>query len=488
MKQKKFAKPGTSASFMTKMNDLTGRVLGFLGTKTFAYIIIGWFIFQVGVVATTTAHVVPPDEAAHVAQIELYAHGGWDPFIDQPPVTYYLGAIERSPNYLYHYIMSFPYRALPNSWSPDTQVVALRLVNIVFTVGGLIVFLKTLGLLTKRGIVQNMTLFMLSNTLMFVFLSGSLNYDNLLFLATSIAFYYLIKLLQKFSVLDVLKLGTAVAFALLVKFTFVPLAVMFAGVLIFRYARKLPEVWVLSKKEIKKQRKPLIIMSVVFLVFFGFFLERYGMNFVRYGSYRPKCEKVLTFDQCMESALYRRNNTFRSNKVQNIIPELDFVSQWSSRTYKTVFGIMGHKMLDESPIIRYGGIIIFGWMLIALIRFVSRKDVLIFYLLAIILVYIATLIIHNHALYERSGMFGLALQGRYVFPVLGFIFFIGNYYVDRMLNKRNLAYGMYAAIVLFVFFFSALPTFVYGPDPSWRLAAAEPAMTYLHQLMRTIIP
>lgn len=487
MKQKK---PNSTAqtSFKTRANDIVSSIVNFLSSKTFVYIIIGWFVFQAGFVAVTTSHSIPPDETAHLAQIAVYANDGWDPFITQQPGTYYLGALERTPNYLYHYVMSFPYRVIPNNWSPDAYVVTLRLVNIAFTAAGLVVFMRTLALLTKRKIVQNLTLFMMGNTLMFVFLSGALNYDNMFFFATSVAFYYLIKLLQKFSLLDLLKLSTAVAFALLVKFTFVPLAIMFAVALVVRYMRELPKVLDISKKEVTKQKKPLIIMSVVFLMFFGFFLERYAVNFVRYGSYRPKCEKVLTYEQCMRSALYRRNDTFRDKKPQNKIPEPEFVAKWMVRTHETVFGVMGHKLLNPSPVIRYGSMAIFGLMLIAVIRFVSKKDTLIIYLLTMSIVYVGVLIFHNHALFERSGIFGMALQGRYVFPILGILFFVGNYYVDRMLSKKQVLYVVYAAFVMVVFFVGSLPTFIAGPDSSWRLSAAQPIIANIQQVLRIFIP
>lgn len=487
MKQKK---PTTAAqtSLKTRANNVASKILSFLGSKTFVYIIIGWFVFQAGFIAVTTSHAIPPDETAHFSQIRVYANDGWDPFIDQEPETYYLGALERTPNYLYHYVMSFPYRAIPNSWSPDAYVVTLRLVNIIFTVAGLVVFMRTLALLTKRKIVQNMTLFMLGNTLMFVFLSGTLNYDNMFFLATSVAFYYLIKMLQKFSLLDLLKLSAAVAFALLVKFTFVPLAIMFAVALVVRYIRELPKVLETSKKEIARQKKPLIIMSVIFLLFFGFFLERYAVNFVRYGSYRPKCEKVLTYEDCMRSPLYRRNDTFRHVKAQNLVPEAPFVGKWMQRTHETVFGVMGHKLLNPSPIIKYGSYIICALMLIAFIRFVDRRDTLIFYLATMIVLYIGILIFHNHTLFERSGFFGMALQGRYIFPVLGLMFFIGNYYVDRMLQKRPTIYVLYAVFAVAVFVLGALPAYIAGPDSSWRFAFARPIMSDLQQFFRLFLP
>src|SRR5687768_3417552 len=98
----------------SKIQQAAVAVLRFLGSKEFRYIIYAWFVVQVVFIALSTARGIAPDEGTHLRTIALYAQDGIDPFIQhQPPEAYQLGAVSRSPSYLYHYLMSFPYRLLP---------------------------------------------------------------------------------------------------------------------------------------------------------------------------------------------------------------------------------------------------------------------------------------------------------------------------------------------------------------------------------------
>jgi len=483
----------------TKRNNPESRQRGFvartaetilrgIGSKKFLYATLIWFVFSAGFIAMTTSRAVAPDETAHLSRVKIYAEGGVTPFIHQTEATYYLGAVEQQPNYLFHYVMSMPYRFMPDAWSPNTKIVLLRLINMVFVLCGLVVFSRTVRRLTRSTLVQNLSVFMLSNTLMFVFLAGVLNYDNLFFLTTCVAFYYLVKLLQKFSLQDFLKLGIAVAIALLTKFTFVPLAVMFAIVLIVRYCRELRSVWQTSKTEIKEYRKPLIILAILFALVFGFFAERYVGNFIKYGSYRPKCENVLGHEKCLSSALYRRNLSFKDKEVTQKIPNEQFVAKWMLRTKETIFGIMGHHSLAQAPLIKYGSLVVIAVMLFAFVRTVSPRDSTMFYLIAIILMYVGALIIHNHNLFQRSQIFGMALQGRYIFPVLGMIYFVGNFFVERLMRKNRVAYASYALFVVVLFFASALPAYIYVTSSIWFMPSAEPFVHQIQLVLRAILP
>ncbi len=473
----------------SKLNRVAQATLSFVSSKKFAYIIIAWFILQASFMAFTTRGGIAPDEGAHMRTIAVYAENGASPFIkNQPEGTYQLGALTRSTSYMYHYIMSFQYRLLPDSWSPQAQLVTLRLSNIIFTTAGLIVLLQTLRRLTKNGIVQNMTLFMMSNTLMFVFLAASVNYDNLLFLAANISLYYFVKLWSSFSLRDTLKFSSSLIFASLVKYTFLPLGGTLLLLLIFKHRSGIKDTLQSSKTEIKRHRKPVYILGVIFVILFGLFIERYVVNYVKYGNYKPQCDKVLSYEKCMSSALFRRNSAFRSNPVNDRTPDLGFVIKWSARMKEGIFGILGHRFVDETPFVKYGSALIFIWMLVALTRTVNKQDKLVFYLIAIITVYTATILIHNYSLFQKSGVFGLALQGRYIFPVMALIYFVGNYFIDKMLRKNQIAYFINVVVILLFFFISSLPTYIYSIDSSWRMPAMNSVNERIQETMRIFVP
>lgn len=479
-----------TVKFVEKSKKVANWLLVFIGSKKFRYIIIAWFVLQVGFMAMTTAKGIAPDEGTHMRTVMLYANDGFDPFIqNQPPDAYQLGAVTRSPSYMYHYLMSFPYRMLPNSWAPDSQLVALRLVNVIFSVLGVIVFSRVLGLLTKKGTVQNLTLFMLTNTLMFTFLASSLNYDNLIFLMSSVSLLYFVKLLGRFKLLDLIKLGAAIMFAILVKFTFLPLGALFVGLLLFRYRSELKSVWKQGVADVRKPKKPLIVFSILFVVLFGLFMERYAVNHVRYGSFKPQCDRVVSYEQCLSSGLFVRNLEFRDNPIVDRTPDPGFVGKWALRMKEGVYGILGHKFADETLLIKYGSALVLLVMLIAFIRTVGGKqDRILYYLLFIVTIYVVSLIINNHNLYQKSGRFGLALQGRYIFPVIGIIYFIGNYYVEKMLRKSEFAYVGFAIIAMGIFFASSLPTYILVIDEGWRMSAMNSINVHIKTGIRLLLP
>ena len=101
-----------------------------LGSNTFFAIILGIFVAQALWIAWSGAFSMAYDEFFHLGIIQEYAKG-WTPFIHQPSGPAVLGALERDPSFLYHYLMSFPYRIVVATLHTLTeQVIALRIINI----------------------------------------------------------------------------------------------------------------------------------------------------------------------------------------------------------------------------------------------------------------------------------------------------------------------------------------------------------------------
>ena len=158
-------------------------------------LLYAWFAVQATVIAVATRYGIPPDERTHVRSIQLYVREGLSPFLSTQEGFYDVGPLLRSPSYLYYWLLSFVARVVPGDG--DAELVLLRLVNVALGVGTLIVARKLLEELGLPRWLQLLTLFLLVNTLMWVFLAGSVNYDNLVNLLSVACLLVTLRLLRE---------------------------------------------------------------------------------------------------------------------------------------------------------------------------------------------------------------------------------------------------------------------------------------------------
>lgn len=138
---------------------------------------ITWFLCQAVWVAFSTNFGIPPDEEYHFGLIKLFSENGWLPFIHSQNGYYFLGEVAHTPFFIYHYILSLPFHIFAGS---PHNVEILRLINIALATSSFFLINRLAIRLKISPLVKNLSLFMLANTLMFVFLAASINYDNLL--------------------------------------------------------------------------------------------------------------------------------------------------------------------------------------------------------------------------------------------------------------------------------------------------------------------
>ena len=176
---------------------LQTRALAALSSPRFFYLIIGLLAFQALWIALSAQFPQAFDEDFHFGLIQLHAQQ-WLPFFaHQPAGAEVHGAVVRDPSYLYHYLLSFPYRLL-SVWTPSlaVQVIALRLINIGMFIGGLFVYralLTRLGL--SRRLIHTILLFFVLTPAM-PLLAANINYDNLVFLLTAALLLYVVRFIQ----------------------------------------------------------------------------------------------------------------------------------------------------------------------------------------------------------------------------------------------------------------------------------------------------
>lgn len=467
-----------------KISSASKKVLDFLSSKEFRYIIFAWFVFSASWMAVSTKKSIPPDEGNHYRSIIMFKEAGVGSFVNLQHVeAWRLQGASRTPNYMYHYVMSYPMRLMPGSFSDQQKVTILRFTSIIFSLLGLIVISKAFDLATKTKWVTNLSLLMITNTIMFPFISASLNYDGLAFLVTASLTYFFIRLIKKYSLADLIAFATVGMFGSMVKFQILPLVAILGFFVVLHHAKNYREIYEETKVSVKKNQRKVLLLSVPFIIMFGLFFERYGMNYIKYGTYRPACDQVISYDDCTKNGLFVRNMEFKDNPVDPPIPPVSYIADWVNGMKKNMYSILGHKRTKEIPVLSVSVAIIWAAMTLAVIIKFDKKNKLVIYMLVSALIYAAILLMFNYGLFAKSGR-NLARQGRYLFPVLGMVYFVGLHHLSILLkNKQNILAASLLGIAV-VFFLSSWPAYIIQTNSSWHTKSTRQINRQLRQLVR----
>lgn len=374
------------------------------------------------------------DEFFHLGIIQEYAKG-WTPFIHQPAGSAVLGALERDPSFLYHYLMSFPYRIIAVMWHTlIPQVIALRVLNIGLFVWGITIYRK---LIVRTGLSRRVAhiivlFFTLIPTVLMV--AVQINYDNLMFVASGAALLLAVNItlelrhskdippLQSILLLTVLMAGS------IVKYAFLPLALVIGAFMILQvflaFHRKQLTWQAVTTAYGKAVREPLGWAALFGFIAVGIlFAQRIGGNIIMYHTPAPDCGVVLSIEQCKAHAAYGRNEYYKnSNFAAAITAEKKqlYPKLWYKQMLKESFFAIGPRELEYPygmPLptaYKAGGIILAAMAASILFGAVWLLRNPIWQLFALAtLVYTGVLFARNYSEYVKLGM-PVAIHGRYI--------------------------------------------------------------------------
>jgi len=421
--------------------------------------------------ASTIKMGISSDSYYHLRVAQTYSKTLGIP--ENTPETYQWRDITRVP-YLPHWINGRIIN-LNDSFLKLDEVFVLRFFNIFCALGTLVFVYLTSKKLIKNKWGQILPVFLLSNTLMFVFLSSSINYDNLTIFLASGAIYFLMKFLQRpIDPANSLLMFIFLLLGSLTKTTTLPLAFIITVVwVVILFRRKV------LRKEFFKQLTNFsnILIFIIFISLVILNLRLYGVNILTYGSLTPSCLDMLTYEQCLENGVFYRN-IYKIPKVfeGNILDAAKLVLQgkrtdpisyipfWIIQMSKKIFGIMG----DKSLYMKYEFLpFYFVYFFIGIYQvFKNRKrlrtedkvlvGISVFY--ALVLLYY-----HNYKTYITHDWRDLALQGRYIFPVLAPMYIVFSRYFLKIKNKKVLKILTVLLIIIFLlgniaYFFVNVPS------------------------------
>ncbi len=417
-----------------KVGEWLNSILANPRTRKIIYIL---FIIQAVYIAMSMKIGIPPDELTHIRFIEYYRDHSLSPFITEQSSGFAIGDVTREVSYLYHYLMSLLLRVLP--FSMLNEYIILRFVGIGLSLLTLITSVKTMKLLKLPPSIITLGLLITANFSEFLLMSSSINNDNAVWLLTALGFYFSVQLWQQRekAIRPFLYLALVISFGAIVKKTFLPKALVFS---IF----ELGFIW-WHRQHLATMLKKLsakdYLLIVLILFGIGLTFERVGVNVIKYRHVDVICDQIHEVKQCLEFGVYRRNYNLPSGHNLGAIPLFFFVPAWLFYTFGSIFGTQSWVGTFRPPFtINIFLVFIFFVFLIA--SFIKRKEfgknsipIQVLWIMSI--GYIVINLVFNYLLYEKRGRYGLALQGRYIFPILPTFVILGIGYFNELIKKSK---------------------------------------------------
>jgi hypothetical protein len=416
------------------MRGFKNKVLQLLGSRRLYWAIIAFFVFEALWIALSANYPMAFDEDFHLGVINIYSQH-WSPILHgQPQGANSFGALAADPSYLYHYLMSFPYRLV--SLFTDSQVVhvmVLRVLNIAMITAGVVLFGKVLlraG--TSRPLTSVATLlFALIPTV--PLLAGQINYDNLLLLMVALVCWLVLLVTEqlKARTLDLKTCGllaVALMLASLVKYAFLPLALTVFGYVVVLVCKTLGRrkfLPAITKSYAGLSRAWKFGLLALLVISTGLFLQRYALNTLDYGHPVPDCDKVIGVEACMEYGPWGRNYRLAAAKTDFDPNPLAYTWVWlQGLHYRMFFVISGppkHTNYPPALLPSAAAVVLLLSGVTALLlywRQVFAGRPFLLFLLLLPVVYGAFLWgLQNYPQFVETGQ-PVAINGRYFIPLL----------------------------------------------------------------------
>lgn len=187
-----------------------------------------------------------------------------------------------------------------------------------------------------------------------------------------------------------------------------------------------------------------IIVIVPLVIIGALFIERFAVNVIQYRSLSPSCIKQLSKERCLSSPINNRAERMANSKPKDTVQLPYYMGTWASTMAEGLAATGSIEKGQGEPTIRPAlpvlFAVLFGLILFAVTSMIYSFDQLRwtpgFWLFTIVVaVYISALFFVNVSAYYEYHRY-LAIQGRYLLPVLPLLLIFGllgiNYTLKRV--------------------------------------------------------
>ena len=498
------------------------RIGNFLRSRTFFIYILIAFTIQMGYIAYSTNYPMLFDEEYHLGIIDIYSRQV-SPFItSQPPEAAFHGDITRYGSYLFHYVMSFPYRFI-TLFTNDIQaiVISLRFICIALVVLGMVMFRLFLLRAGVSAAITHSALVIFTLIPLVPFALSQLNYDALAFMVIPSLLYAALRTTEKqknYSLWFVALTALALVGSL-VKFTILPIAfaaVVFCVMSLYKNTGMNALNYLIA--DLKKAHRLITVpLLVIVCIAAGLFIERYIVNIIQHRNIEPKCDRIHTREECMQYTVWRRDTTWKeANDAKQVVRDNPLVytnGYWAPHIFNDFFVVgalvnqtdkplelrhlpSGPGSLQASagnPVLRYSGWVIAVISLFVVWRYwrhIPHKK-LIALIALVLIIYTTSLWIRNYTDYLRIGA-GTAAQGRYFIPLLNPILaVVGLALASALRHTKNRA----IILTIFLLLFTqggGVGNYILYSNQRWYWQEQRQTITSLNnslrKILRTVIP
>lgn len=445
---------------------------------------------------------ISPDEVTWFGRCLIFSK-----FIFLPtnsPESYEYGLVTHNP-YLYFWIMG---KALHLNFFAVSDLVFLRCINICIGLATVWFSWKTILILTEKNSTRLLFIILCTNTLMLTFLNSFVSHDNLVnfFAVTSI--YFLLAYFQHRAIFQLLLCILFILAGCLTKLSFLPFAILVFFVLMLKEYNHLGGLIGELKSSFLFTNFRRSVLMTLCISFLALNLDLHLGNIIKFRSLSASPEAVVGLENAMQYRIFARGHIvqqFKDNKLslpdagrmamryikhegdrndalillniaaqeklQNSHYRIDrfrYGFAWADRILSLTFGIAGHKAVLKTGASLAPYILIFLFAAILMIRQFRLSDMNgnAIILLVILIGYTLVLMQYvNYGTYQRYGTIYIALQGRYLFPVIyaGYAL-TANYLTSFKSPRLNI---MVAITVAAVFIFGEFPWFLTHVTEGW---------------------
>jgi hypothetical protein len=239
--------------------------------------------------------------------------------------------------------------------------------------------------------------------------------------------------------------------ASLIKYTVVPLILF---ILIF---------WVLAiirkKVSLKGHERLSWVLVTIALILTSINVYLYGHNLLKFQSLTPSCTDVLSVKQCNVNPFTVRDQQLGfgpklsiSESIAKGYPNpLEYiVYSWIPNMLYRIYGILGQVSYFPSHIIIFIYLLYFWYLLLA-VRNIYRFPYVFSSLVLVLLSYCFVLLVMNYKSELQYGFKQIAMQGRYVFPVITIFYALLGYVLESTKSKLLRTFTFAITILLFLY-------------------------------------